>query len=772
MKTRSSPPFTFFSRLLTQAALGIGGTFFLPLSLAAQQPPTTGSGQGPTPLPPTTVEGQRPGAASPSLSPAPFDPTLPPAPPGQGEGTLGARGDFASPPIQGYKADSSTTGTILNIPTLDFPGSVGTISQDLIRDQNALRLDDVLRNVSGVTRANDFRRPESLFIRGFEVTNRDIRKNGFLDPTPAPRDLANIERVEILKGPASVLYGGGQPSGVVNFITKKPVPDSFLDATYTCGDFDLRRTTVDLNSPLFSDDLLFRLNVAYEDQQSFRDFGFNERFFIAPALTWRIDCNTDFTVEFEHLKDRRRFDSGLPTVNGRLGLLPIERFVGEPDDFQRFQDYHFTAFLHHKIDKDWSFRIGANVMWHDSPSRGTVPLVVASDFGIPLPTLLFRQRQEILTFEEQYYSTIADLAGKFDLLGMEHRLVVGTELGWFRSTFQAGFSDLVTPTRFGLFPTSPIDAAAPFYGLPQPSSTGSFDSQFNQDRYGFYAQDIVTLLPHLKLMTGLRFDIVRTDFDREFVPTFLSPGFPRTVTEDTITNVTPRIGLVYQPIEEVLSLYASYSESFNPPPGGAYRNAGAPQAETGRCYEAGVKADLLEKALSVTLSGFQIDRENVTVQDNLLFLTQVGAQQSRGLEASVVGNLTKYWSVNANYTYLDTEITEDANPLLVGKPFRGIPNNSGSIWTRYNFVQADLDTIGVALGWVYLGERGGDLADTFRLPSFNRWDAGFFYRRDRFNFSLYLENLFDKEYYSSSIDRFSVFPGLPFNIRGTIGMTF
>ena len=744
-------------------------------SLWAQEPPRP----QPPIVPETRIEAERPRPpAPPPPPPTPAEaPFLPP------EFTPPAPTDvFSSPPTSGYRADSATTGTKFDLPLVNYPGSLSVVGRDLLNDQLIFRTDELLRNVPSATKVSDFRRPDAFNLRGFELRSRDFRKDGFLDPTPAPRDLANIERIEVMSGPASVLYGAGQPSGVVNFITKRALPDAFAEGTITAGSYGFFRTTADVNSPVAgSDRLFFRVNVAYETMDGFRDYAFGERFFIAPTFTWLIDDQTNVQFSFEYLNDRRRFDTGVVALGGQVGLLPINTFLGQPDDRQLFQDYRFSVFLNHKIDCDWTARIGLYTQFHDTTMLGTVPLSTGTPFGLP-GDLLFRQRQALDPFREQYYSMIADLAGKVDLMGVTHRLVLGTELGSFQSRdFTGSFSEFAAlqplpfPPFFFVAPTSPVFAFNPDLtrGLPQPPlGAGQFTADFIQNRYGFYAQDLIEVSKPLKVLAGVRYDIIDQTLDREFIPVLFTPGFAQTRTQENYYRLTPRVGAVYQPFEEPLSFYGTYSQSFEPPPGGPYRNPEPLQPETGELFEVGFKADLLDRQLSLTVAAFHLEKQNVFVQDDLLFATQVGAQRSQGLETSVAGRLTERWSVTANYSYIDSRILADNDPRLVGQRFRGIPYNQSSVWSRYNVVQDECRTLGLAAGMILVGDRTGDLQASFRLPGYVRWDAGLFYERSQFHLSVYVENVFDREYYVGSVNNLAVFPGMPLNVRAQAGWRF
>jgi iron complex outermembrane receptor protein len=312
-----------------------------------------------------------------------------------------------------------------------------------------------------------------------------------------------------------------------------------------------------------------------------------------------------------------------------------------------------------------------------------------------------------------------------------------------------------------------IDAVNPVYGAADPPLPLRYDAEYTQNRHGFYFQDLLSLGRHWKAMLGVRYDRVHTKFDRVFTPLF-----PRVRNDQNFDRVSPRVGLVYQPIPDVLTYYGSYSESFDLPPGGPRADPTPLEPELGQIWEGGVKAELLD-GLSMTVSGFHILKQDVIVDDLTTFVTtQVGEIRSQGCEMALVGELTDRWTILANYAYVDARITEDSVAGRVGQRFRNVPYNSANLWTRYDLLQRRCETLGVALGMVHVGDRTGDVDGTFLLPSYTRWDSGVYYRRGRLSATVYLENLFDIEYYTSSESAMAVFPGAPFNLRGTVAVVY
>lgn len=454
---------------LTMKMMG-GFAFAQDAAPAPASAPAVPVAPGAQPLPETVIEGQQP-----APEPAPTPDEIPDVPQ---EETTYFSSPFSVPEVQGYNAETAVTATMTNTPILSTPASINIITRDVIFDQQALSIDDLIRDIPSAIKTNNQTYNDAFSIRGFEVHARDFRKNGFLDPTPAPRDVANMQRVEILKGPASVLYGSGQPSGVVDVVTKKPLDTLYHSGNLQVGNYDLYRATIDSTGRLFDNsNILYRINMAAEDTNGFRDFYFMRKFFIAPVMTWVISDETSLTLEGEYLNDRRRFDTGSAAINGNVFALPIDRYLGQAGDFQHFEDRKIEAYLNHQFNDDWAMRWSANAFWYSNPSQTTSPITSASQiansqlgplFFPPSANTLLGATNQVAQFKEQYYSTILNLTGNVQTGAIEHNLLFGTELGWFVSdNFVANTSDLLTNTgAFAPFPgpfvpTFPIDPFNP-----------------------------------------------------------------------------------------------------------------------------------------------------------------------------------------------------------------------------------------------------------------------------------------------------------------------
>ena len=312
----------------------------------------------------------------------------------------------------------------------------------------------------------------------------------------------------------------------------------------------------------------------------------------------------------------------------------------------------------------------------------------------------------------------------------------------------------------------PINVFEPVYtNIPYPIKPEFFRND-DVDQVGVYIQDQMDLLPNLKLLAGVRYDYV------DQFRTTRNLGEPREEFTQSDDRFSPRVGLVYQPIP-ALAIYGSYTTSFNPS-FAASRNPDNSTFDptTGRQFEVGLKADISDK-FSITLAAFDIRKQNVETPDpdNPFFSIQTGEQTSKGIELYLGGEILPGWNVVLGYTYLDAYISQDSTDIE-GNNLTNVPNNQFSLWTTYKIPEGSLQGLGFGLGLFFVGERPGNLENTFTLPSYFRTDAALFYSRDRWSLQLNLENLFDVEYYSSSDGFLGVNPGAPFTISGRVAVQF
>lgn len=663
--------------------------------------------------------------------------------------TVEGAAESAYGPIRGYKASRSATATKTDTLLLDIPQAIQVVPREVIEDQKANSLSDVARNISNVQASGTFgNRQEALRIRGFEQTA--FATDG-MPPNPffgdqIFLDLANVERVEVLKGPASVLFGPSEVGGLVNLVTKQPLDEPYYAADVTVGNFEFVRPTVDLSTPLNEDkSLRVRFNGAYQRNDSFRDFFIDsERVFVAAIGAWDITPDTRLTLNAQYADQENQFDRGLVAVGDDVADVPDSRYLGER--FSQFEGEQARAryLLEHNFNSAWQVRNSFRFVAGDSFRFSADPRGVQAD-NRTLNRRAFHQRDDFRDFRFQN-----DVIGEFATGFLDHKLLIGAEA-----------ARAERKVKFATGTLAPIDIFDPVYGA-QPGPLGA--TNINDDRIhvaGFYLQDQISIGEHWQILVGGRFDYADSRSKRG-----------GSVNEPSEQDFTPRVGLVYKPIQSV-SLFAGYGESFEPLVGSTFD--GTPfKPETGEQIEAGVKAEFMDNRLSATLAAFELTRQDVLTADpaNPGFSVQTGEQRSRGVELDIAGEILPGWQVIASGAYIDAEITED-NRFEPGNRINDVPDFSGSIWSTFEIQQGDFKGLGFGAGLFAVGQRDGDLANTFKVDGYVRTDATVFYSyNEHIEASLNIQNLFDVDYIEASRSRNEIYPGAPLTVLGTLSLRF
>ena len=652
-----------------------------------------------------------------------------------------------------YYVRDATTATKTDISIQDTPGSIQVIPEQVIEDRRVVRLNELADNVSGVTPQSGYGglSSQGYYLRGFSLDSESFR-NGFRDfGFLSPRDVANVERVEFLKGPASVLYGGGNSfSGLVNTVTKKPVFEPLYDANFTVGNYDFYRPTLDFGGALIEDRLAYRLNVAYENADSFRDFNESESIFVAPALTWQIGDRTTLTAEFEYQNYDYVFDRGLLPSEVFFDL-PISRFLGEPDvNDAEYDSFSGTYNFEHEFGNNWKFRQGFNAL----VISGNITSVETANFDPPFVEADGRTltRSTDRTDETQEnYSLQNEISGKFNTGKIAHNVLFGVEL----STFSFAYD-------FFNAPIDSIDIFDPIYGAEPRVFAPSFAEEYGTDNIGVYLQDFVEFSSQVKFLAGVRLDWSNSTYKDTLEDSF---NF-----EESNFAASPRLGIVYQPIDST-SLYASWTQSFRPEFFGRVRSGDLPEPSTGEQFEIGVKQEFFDGKASATLAFYDLTRSNVLTTDpeDPDFSIQAGEQKSRGIELDIAGEILPGWNIIATYAYTDAFVSEDED-FPEGDRLPGVPENSASLWTTYEIQQGDLEGLGFGFGLYFIGDREVQLPNTIELDSYVRADAAIFYRRSNYELALNFKNITDTEYYGTQ--GFYLTPEAPFTVLGNIAVKF
>ncbi|TVQ12816.1 MAG: TonB-dependent siderophore receptor [Leptolyngbya sp. DLM2.Bin27] len=657
---------------------------------------------------------------------------------------------------EGYAPRSSSAATRTDTPLRDTPRTIQIIPEGVLADQGITRVTDAVRNVSGVVQDGGFgSTTDQLNIRGFFTDG--IFVDGFRGSAGSGfAETANVERIEVLRGPASILFGNTEPGGIINLVTKRPLAEPFYGLDIQAGSYGLIRSTVDLTGPLNDDrTILYRLNAAYERADGFRAFdqGIN-RFFAAPSFAFRLGDATTLDVDFTYRYDERPFDRGLLAIGRGIVDTPLSRIFGEPDDVNRVQEYGAGYRLEHEFSDSWQVRNQFRLLSTDSFDYRAEPLRLNEANGIL--TRNFRSNDD----RSEVYSLQTDVLGNFFTGSVEHNLLIGLDL---RRQTSGG-----TQRRLPGGLTPDIDIFNPVYNVVErpPLSALTNEVRNNSDRtnaLGLLVQDQIQILDNLIAVVGGRFDLV-SQYSRN----------NRTGTDSgqDVTAFTPTVGVVYQPIEPI-SLYANVARSFQPNFGTDVNDNFLPP-ERGTQYEVGVQAAINDR-LTASLAAYTITKTNLatTDPDNPDFTIPIAEQRSRGIDLNLAGEILPGWNVIASYGYIDAAYTEEYFGLPPGSRVQNVPNHTASLWSTYEIQSGDLQGLGFGAGVFYIGNRAGDFSDTFDLPSYLRTDAALFYRRNNWRAAINVQNLFDVRYFkANNFGRVAIEPGAPLSIVGSVSVNF
>lgn len=684
-----------------------------------------------------------------------------------------ATDDSTDPYNPNYYQGSSTTATKTDTPIMETPMSIQVVPRAVLQDQQSVQVGDAVKNVSGVF--PDFTwggYGEGFMIRGFSSNSGGSYLDGFRWPV-SRISLANVERVEVVKGAASNLYGRIEPGGMINVVTKRPQATPYYSLEQRFGSYDFYQTLGDATGVLNKDgSLMYRLNFEYLDKQSFRDFAFTDRVLVAPSVTWKISDQTQLDLDFLYSNEDTLEDHGVVAslTTRRPVDIPISTFLGEPStDKSRTEIYYTGLSLKHAFSDNWAMRAKFNMQQRtalDLQHPGTPGLNEATG-------MLNRAFFGGDSGSDAYFGTI-DVTGKFSTWGVKHDVLAG--LDHYSVTGDTS-SYFFGPTIFG-GPIQPISIYNPIYGLSGINLATRQKSQFltsETDWTGVYFQDQITLFDKLHILGGGRYDWASQTSGAAYGAT--KSLADAKVSETGIDNqrFSPRVGLLYQPWNW-LSLYGNYVESL-----GAANTARNPsgqilQPETSEQYEVGFKTEFFDKRLMSSVAFYDLTKQNMAVAlVGTPFSQAIGEAHSQGVEIDVTGKVTDSLNLSATYAYTDALILKGNN---AGNRLWNVPRNAGSLWTKYDFQQQALHGLSVGAGVYFQSQKEGDTTNSFELPGYGRVDALVKYQlpvaKAKTTFQFNIENLLDHKYYASTVGWSPAFvnPGQPRTFMGSVKVEF
>ena len=675
-----------------------------------------------------------------------------------------AQAERADGPVPGYRATRSATFTKTDTPLKEVPASITVVPASVMKDQAMQGMADVLRYVPGATVHQGEGNRDQVVLRG-NSTTADFFVDGVRDDAQVFRDLYDLERVEVLKGPGGMVFGRGGAGGVVNRVTKKPQFSRLAEARLTLGQHGQARGSVDLGNQA-SERMAWRLNAVAEHADSFRDGVSLRRAGIHPVITWSADAATALTLGLEHFEDTRTADRGIPSRDGRPFETGRGTFFGNARQSQaRATVDALSAVLDHDLGGGLQLKNSFRATGYDKSYQNVYPGSAVNGAGT-LSIAAYNNANERTNVFNQ-----TDLVAALDAGGMRHTLLTGLELGHqdSRSERRTGFFGSLPGSIPGIPASDPVATATSFAFRGTDAN-----NRVRSDIVGLYAQDQVAFSERWKLVAGLRYDVFKTDFDDR------RTTVPPTDLQRTDKEFSPRLGLVWSP-DARSTYYASYSHAFLP--SGEQLSLAtstadlAPEQSTN--LELGARWDLLP-ALTLSAAVFRLDKDDVRARNpsgNGQFV-KTGQQRTQGVELGLQGEVRPWWQVHAGYAYLDAQVRKALNTgtdagaaaIPAGRRLALVPRHSLSLWNRITLGAG----WGAGLGVVYQDESYASISNAVRLPAFTRADGALYYAfaGGKVHAALNIENLGNRRYYPTADGDNNISPGAPRTARVTVTANF
>ncbi len=685
---------------------------------------------------------------------------------------------------QGYKADQITSATRTNTPLIDVPQAVNVVTVEQIEDQAANSIGDTVRYTPGVFASQGENNRDTLSFRGISTTG-SFFVDGVRDDIQMYRDLYNIERLEVFRGPNAMIFGRGITGGLINRVTKVADGEQHLDVRLEGGSYDHYRSQVDLGAPI-TDALSLRMPIVWQDSGSFRDGGYYKRWGVNPTATYEFDANTVVSVGYERFHDERVGDRGVSSYLGQPLDTPRSQFFGDPDQSPNHADVDaVTAFVEHEFSDTMSIRNHTRYAYYDRFYQNVFPGAVntttqTNPAGLPAGTYAPRLIVSISAYnngaKRSNLINQTDFNAKFATGDIEHTLLVGAEFG----------QSLTSNRRVeGFFPTTAAPAGVQNIFVPVNASqisrpdilwrqlATSGDNYSKATIAAGYIQDQIELSPMFQIVAGVRFENYKTRVDNR--NPFVAVG---TQTHFDVTDNlwSPRVGVIFKPLEQA-SLYASWSQSYLPRGGDQLaalsitnQNLDPEEYEN---YEAGAKWDVSPN-LNLTAAVFQLERSNVLAlsdpNNSASPTIPIGRQRTKGVELSAQGSITDQLSVIASYTYSDAKFLDSQSVTVrAGNFVNHVPKHSGGVWVRYD----PNETFGGAIGVTSMSKRFSATDNAVSLPGYTRVDGALYYHvNETVDLQLNVENLLDEHYFLYADSNTNISPGSPRAFKVALNASF
>jgi iron complex outermembrane receptor protein len=598
----------------------------------------------------------------------------------------------------------------IGVPVMDLPQGIAIVDEQVIKDQQAMRLSDVIKNINGVYLATERGSTQENFsARGYAFSSTNMFKNGARVNSGAMPEVSGLERVEVLKGSAAILYGNVSPGGILNMVTKQPKFYKGGEISMRVGSYGLYKPAFDIYGPVNAR-LAYRLNGTYEKANSYRDVVHSDRYYINPSLLYKVSDKTEIVLEGDYLYHKFTPDFGIGSIdNNKIPDVSRSTFFGTSWQYAKTQQTTATASIRHHFNENWSLNGSASYQQYsrDYYSTERIQFKANGDWARPL-----NKTKAV----EDYYAAQVNLSGKFNTGKIAHTLLVGADADrYLNKTYT-----YVQPTIYDTLNLFDPNKFVQRTGIPayRDSSLASIPT----NRFGAYVQDLISISEKVKVLAGIRWSF------QEAQPTTttyytkkdsIGVGMPK-----TDKAFSPRVGLVYKPIN-TMAVFASYANSFTPNTGtDIYNNALKPSIIDQ--FELGIKNDFFKGALSANVTAYRIVNNNFTqmalfkadgTENTNTSVKESTDQQttSDGIEVDLSGHPVKGLDIIGGYSYNNMRYTKNENKkgnYVVGQRLVNTPAHTANLTAFYTFSDRRLKDLKVGAGAYYIGKRIGGWNNT------------------------------------------------------------
>jgi iron complex outermembrane receptor protein len=708
-----------------------------------------------------------------------------------------------------YKNDLSFIASKTATPIKEVPQAISYITKEVMRDQGTFLMGDAVKNMSGV---NQFTFYDDLTIRGFRMNGGSTTQlvnglrtfSGFWKQPP----VNYLERVEVIKGAASALYGNTSPGGTINRVTKKPLTTPLKSLTFTTGSFNTLRTLADFTGPMNEKKtLLYRLNLGYVNAQGFRNLQFDKNIIVAPSVSFLPTDKTRINFDLVYNRSNSRLDRGQSVKGDDLYSSSIKTSLNAVNDYLNEETYLITTSLNHQFTQNTSFNVAylrtgysEDLLEHRSSNVNGIDSAGKSIENLVARQVFIRKTKSFMDNVSLFFNH------NFNTGIIEHKLVTGydyiqsmtpkgsgqqTANGYLLKAGGAAAYNAKTPEKYlfynytenGVVRSVPkpnishYDLTLQNNNMEDPSKytfnviANSATTPVFYKLHGLYLQEQLKI-NRLQILLGLRYD---TYIDKKNYTT-------NNETDVTQHALLPRIGAVYT-LTNNINVYGTYTKGYNPQDAAIQSDplSGGPfDPIRSSLSEAGLKTEWIDGRLTANVSVYKITQTNTlysaNAADNPNLMQQIGEETAKGAEFDMTGNILPNWNMILTYSYNDAKITDagskTTDQVLVNRQKPNSPKNQGSFWTKYTFVDNALSGFGLGLGGNFVAERNVSINNTQTLPGYALLNGAIYYKIDKFQFQVNLNNLTNKTHWVGGYDYLRLFPGAPRNFMSTISYTF